>query len=448
MTSILTDATTSIDCGVWRRVATTVVGATLWLAATGAVQAATFTVTNTADSGSGSLRQAVQDANALAGVDLVVFDIPEASCSVGGVCTIQLESTIAVDEAVVIDGTTQPRYGSAPPNVCATASEPSYMRVEITGPTSTRLLQVDAPGAAFIRGLSFGEGYGIALNAGSGHRLQCNHFCLSGSGDAGIAGGYGVVVEGNAVGAIIGTDGDAVDDLAERNVFGSCGIGVYVNANPLSWIAGNYFGLGPDGLTGTGISGNLGIYMRQTSTDNLVGSNEDGISDDLERNVIGNMIYGVLFQPFGFEGTSNRVVGNWIGLDAAGFPAANQYGIRVEDAGLAEVIRANRIEHNLTGIMILEDATIGVASMCNTIAGNTTGVYHDSAGDVSLLNSWWGAADGPSLDGPGSGDAIELAGTGGLRYTPWLAADDEACPYLFADGFERGTTSEWNHSVN
>jgi hypothetical protein len=56
--------------------------------------------------------------------------------------------------------------------------------------------------------------------------------------------------------------------------------------------------------------------------------------------------------------------------------------------------------------------------------------------------------DGPSLDRPGSGDAIELAGTGGLGYTPWLTAGDEACPYLFADGFERGTTSEWSLSVN
>lgn len=448
MTSMLTDAARSIDGGMWRRVTTTMAGATLWLAATGAVQAATFTVTNTADSGSGSLRQAVQDANALAGVDLVVFDIPEASCSVGGVCTIQLESTIAVDEAVVIDGTTQPRYGSAPLNVCATASEPSYMRVEVTGPTSTRLLQVDAVEPVIIRGLSFGLGWGIALKEGWGHRVQCNHLCLSGPGDVGIVGGWGVVVEGNTVGAIIGTDGDGVDDLAERNVFGSCDFGVYVNANPSNWIAGNFFGLGSDGLTGTGIPGALGIYMRQTSTDNLVGSNEDGISDDLERNVIGNLTYGVLFQPFDYEGTSNRVIGNWIGLDAAGFPAANQYGIRVEDAGLAEVFRGNRIEHNLTGIMILEDATIGVASMCNTVAGNTTGVYHGSAGDVSLLNSWWGAADGPSLDGPGSGDAIELAGTGGLRYTPWLTADDEACPYLFADGFERGTTSEWSLSVN
>lgn len=37
-------------------------------------EAATFTVTNTNDSGAGSLRQAVLDANAAVGTDTIVFD--------------------------------------------------------------------------------------------------------------------------------------------------------------------------------------------------------------------------------------------------------------------------------------------------------------------------------------------------------------------------------------
>jgi hypothetical protein len=36
-------------------------------------QAATFTVSTTADSGAGSLRQAITDANAAAGADTIVF---------------------------------------------------------------------------------------------------------------------------------------------------------------------------------------------------------------------------------------------------------------------------------------------------------------------------------------------------------------------------------------
>src|SRR2546423_15144192 len=39
-------------------------------------RAATFTVTNTGDSGAGSLRQAIADANALAGGDPINFSLP------------------------------------------------------------------------------------------------------------------------------------------------------------------------------------------------------------------------------------------------------------------------------------------------------------------------------------------------------------------------------------
>ena len=50
----------------------------LTFAACVAAQAATFTVTNTSDSGAGSLRQAILDANANPGLDTIAFDIPGA----------------------------------------------------------------------------------------------------------------------------------------------------------------------------------------------------------------------------------------------------------------------------------------------------------------------------------------------------------------------------------
>ncbi|TMB81501.1 MAG: hypothetical protein E6J39_10770, partial [Chloroflexi bacterium] len=68
------------------------------------VSAMTFTVTTTADSGSGSLRQAILDANASLGTDTIAFNIPGP-----GAHTIQpITSLPTVMEPVVIDGTTQP----------------------------------------------------------------------------------------------------------------------------------------------------------------------------------------------------------------------------------------------------------------------------------------------------------------------------------------------------
>src|SRR5262249_30566453 len=70
--------------------------------------AATFTVTNTNDSGAGSLRQAILDANAAAG-GTVAFNIPTTPR------TIVLSTSLPLAEAaVIIDGTTQPGYLGTP----------------------------------------------------------------------------------------------------------------------------------------------------------------------------------------------------------------------------------------------------------------------------------------------------------------------------------------------
>src|SRR2546423_14808109 len=45
-------------------------------------RAATFTVTNTGDSGAGSLRQAIADANALAGDETINFSFPGCPCTI------------------------------------------------------------------------------------------------------------------------------------------------------------------------------------------------------------------------------------------------------------------------------------------------------------------------------------------------------------------------------
>src|SRR5438874_2131308 len=76
----------------------------LCLVVAAVAEGATLTVTTTADSGAGSLRQAILDANAAAGTDTIAFNIPGA-----GVQTIApLTNLPMVTEAVVIDGYTQP----------------------------------------------------------------------------------------------------------------------------------------------------------------------------------------------------------------------------------------------------------------------------------------------------------------------------------------------------
>ena len=77
----------------------------------GLLGAATITVTTTADSGPGSLRQAILDSNASAGtLDTIEFDIPGA-----GVHTIVPASGLpTITDPVVIDGSTQPGFAGPP----------------------------------------------------------------------------------------------------------------------------------------------------------------------------------------------------------------------------------------------------------------------------------------------------------------------------------------------
>jgi hypothetical protein len=93
-----------------------------------AVNAATYTVTNTNNSGAGSLRQAVLDANANAGADTIAFNIPGA-----GVHTITPTSQLPdITDAVTIDGYTQP---GASPNTQMT-SDDAMLLIELNGAAS------------------------------------------------------------------------------------------------------------------------------------------------------------------------------------------------------------------------------------------------------------------------------------------------------------------------
>ena len=71
---------------------------------------ATFTVTNTNNGGTGSLRAAIVSANATAGADAITFSIPAS-----GVQKINLLSALpAITEELTLDGTTQSGFTTTP----------------------------------------------------------------------------------------------------------------------------------------------------------------------------------------------------------------------------------------------------------------------------------------------------------------------------------------------
>lgn len=97
------------------------------------------------------------------------------------------------------------------------------------------------------------------------------------------------------LGSIFGTDGDGVNDAEERNIIGGVTQAndsntweCYGNGPDQMRMAGNYFGVGIDGVTRFDNGGPnmewLNVYKRNASS-LLLGSDFDGVSDDIEANL-------------------------------------------------------------------------------------------------------------------------------------------------------------------
>src|SRR5205807_1312938 len=138
-----------------------------------------------------------------------------------------------------------------------------------------------------------------------------------------VANATGVQIAGRAKSNRVGTDGSNDPfNAAERNVISGNTTGVLVaNAGTDNTvIAGNYVGLNAAGTAALGNTGN-GVSVGNSNSNRpqftRVGTNGDGVADDLERNVIsGNGGSGVRV-----EGTATAqtvIAGNYIGTDATG----------------------------------------------------------------------------------------------------------------------------------
>ena len=438
-----------------------------------------------------SLRGAVSAANASVGSDSIMFNIPAVSCPLG-VCRITLtEGPLVVTEAVDIDGSSQPQNSAPQANVCATATEPSYMRIEIvTAPTSGggTAFEIDhAAGSSTVRGLAIGTDIlgiiaGVKLTDGSGHQVACNHFGLDAEGSLNLGTGgffFSIDIEGLASGVIVGTNGDDVNDIAERNVFGVLGSPVYINANDSNWVAGNFFGFAADG---TELASSGTLIVRQTSSGNLIGSNEDGISDEIERNYFASST-GIWWQASLGTPTNNRVVGNTFGFAPNGAAVSILHGIRLtgldadetgfeirkntfasasfgvllssdeaaasvlvsdnvfgtatdgsgvygndfamffEGAG-SHVVRDNDVFNSTTAGIRLDDTVgFGADSTGNCLGGNTIGVTNTTGSSTPFTGNWWGASDGPASVGFGSGDTVSVD----VTFFPWLGTPPTRC---------------------
>ena len=381
-----------------------------------AAGAQTFTVTNTNDSGAGSLRQAIIDANANAGADTIEFNIAGA-----GPHTISLTSELpTITDSVFIDGWSESDYASDGVPVIVIDG------TSAGGSADGLDLNTGSDGST-VRGLSiinFGSN-AIELDSsnswiyGNYIGVQTDGVTAAGSGDAGI------YIFSASANNRIGTDDDGTNDAQERNVIGGNANGVILDGAGTSGnvVAGNYIGVGADGST---VVGNTfdGARMQNGASNNTIGGNtadlgnvisgngSEGVQinhEDSDGNIVQNNYIGVSADGSTNLGTggdgiyiragsdNNQILDNWI--VGSGFQGIEIDGEGTESSG--NIIQGNRIGTDATGTLDWGSGLPGIL-LENEANSNTIGGINAGEGNIIAF----GTIAGIAVDPDSSGNAI------------------------------------------
>jgi titin len=386
--------------------------------------ATSFTVTTTADSGSGSLRDAITASNGTIGPNTIDFSIGSGPQTIA-----PLSALPAVTQPVVIDGTTQPGFAGAPLIRLDGASVASATGLSIDAGSSTVKglkivdwsigIELDVAGTNKVSGNYIGtnggaalaNGIGIVIDQGSagntiGGAVSSERNVISGNSTVGVEltdpGTQNNVLEGNAIGTNAGrtkalangtgvliTGGAGSNTIggtsaAARNLLsGNTNDGIDISGSNSNLVEGNYIGTNRGG-TAALPNGSRGVSITGGSSSNTIGG-----TTPAARNVIsGNNFLGIDVAGVcrGSATTANVIVGNRIGTNAAGTAAVGnfQYGVLLEQCS-----SATRVGGTTAGArnLISGQAGTGVAidtSNGNRVEGNYIGT--NAGGTAAIAN--------------------------------------------------------------
>jgi titin len=366
---------------------------------------ALFTVSNTLDSGMGSLRQAILDSNASWDPsNTIQFAINS------GVQTIRPTSALpALTRPVLIDGTSQPDYAGTP-------------LIDLDGSlagTGAGGLKITA-GNCTIGGLAinrFGQ-TGIQIQTGGGNTIQGNYLGTDVTGTTALGNGLGLevssssnriannLISGNRVDGVRilapgGTGNVLVGNMIGTDATGTVSLAAPNSNNGVVVIgASNTIG-GTDPGAGNLISGNhqQGIYLNgATATGNVIQGNTIG-TDVTGTSEVSNGLRGITLA----NGASKNLIG---GTDtgAGNLLSGNlQNGIELTGEGTtANVLQGNLIGTDVTGTQALPNHLRGVGisygASRNTVGGTTDGARNIISGN---------AQNGVLLDANTTGNVVQ-----------------------------------------
>ena len=378
-------------------------------------KAAIFTVTGTSDNAaiSGSLRWAITQANLTAAKDTIKFS---AAFTITPGSNYPVISFPLCIDGFSATGATQGALGTGT----------RVLKVILNGAGSNTIygLQITASNCE-IKGLVIQDFYKGILISGASATANWIWGCYIGTSADGLSATAGttcyddgIALNTNTTNNIIGTNGDGSNDANEGNLISANGDGgqffgesIAINEGGSvgtdcsgNRIAGNYLGTNETGtasLYTTGLNTQRGSGVQVNfSTLNIIGTNGDGVSDALERNIIsGNTDCGIVI----IGGGSNKIKGNYVGTDKTGLVGLPNYAnggtsilavqISIKTSSNNNIVGtdgdgvADNIEGNVIGSITFASASVNcynygmVVQACTgtRIAGNKIGIGADGS---------------------------------------------------------------------
>jgi uncharacterized repeat protein (TIGR01451 family) len=256
-------------------------------------------VTNTNDSGPGSLRQAIIDANSLTNTQTISFNIPGA-----GVHTITpLAPLPDITDTVTIDGYTQP--GSSRNTL--QSGDNAVLLIELDGTTATQGNGLTISGAAsgsIVRGLVINRFRNMGIDLQSGfNTIEGNFIGTDPTGNINLGNANGVRMVsagGNVIGGLTNLNPGARNVISGNRFYGV--LTVFNSLGNKIW--GNYIGTNAAGMAA--LPNSTGVLVDGTQ-------NEIGGTGPVETRPAGEGVQNNSGNSF-FRGGGNLISGNGVGV--------------------------------------------------------------------------------------------------------------------------------------
>lgn len=211
----------------------------------------------------------------------------------------------------------------------------------------------------------------------------------------------------------------------QGNVFHG-GSNIYLGGPGLAnvGIFGNWLGVNPDG---TDASGSGGIHISQGEQIQIGLWDPSSSPEYPLSNRILDLSSGVTTTNFPDRFVSARIEGNLFMAPQAGRNGAlPTRGLYITGSAAFIAIQHNAFRGLDAALHVIAGAVVSDSEASNCFDGNGFGAIQEANSLSNVPNNWWGAPDGPNVNGVGSGDAV----SGNVNVLPYLNAPPQSCALI------------------